>query len=445
MSIKDIVKVVITREATPVRRASFGIPLLLGANKVFTERAKEYTDLEGILADGFADTDAEYIAAEKIFSQNPRVEEIVIGRRDVDKVAITVSNVLPTTEYTCTINGTDFSFTSTGSPTALTIAAGLVAAINGGTEPVTATDLLTGEYELDADVSGVAYTVSVDVDQTIQPYTPSDTIVNDIVAVEAENNDWYMIEELLGDTSEQIELAAWVETKNKLFGITSDDNNIVDQDVSTDTTSIAALLKSAEYDRTYVAYWNSDYLKVADLGNNKYLSAAWDGVQLPKDPGSSTWAHKTIKAIQALTLNSVQAKNATDKKANLYLITGADGRTRFGTVASGEYIDIMRGIDWLQARLEEDIFTLLATNEKIPYTSAGITTVEGVIKAVLSEAVTVGFLEQGFTVTVPQIENVDPIDRANRVLKGITFKAVPAGAIHIVEIQGEVSVFDEGV
>lgn len=442
MTIKDIVKVTITRDSTPIRRASFGIPLLLGASKVFNERAKVYTDLDSMVEDGFEITDAEYIAASKIFAQNPRVEEIVVGRRTVDHAFITITTVTPNVDYVCTINGTDFIFNSGATPTAITIAAGLVAAINLGSEPVTATDNLNGTYHLDADVSGVPYTLSVDTDQKVgKPFTTVDTITNDIIAVKAENNEWYMIEHMLNLPVEDLELASWVETENKLFSINSNDNNIVEQDFATDTTSIAKLLNTAEYNRTYVSYWNQKYLKEASLGGNQHLNSAWDGLQLPKDPGTSTWAHKTLTGIQALTLNSEQIKNATDKKANIYVITGADGRTRFGTVASGEYIDIMRGIDWLQARLEEDVFILLATSPKVPYTDAGIALVEAVIKAVLDEAVIVGFLEPGYTVTVPKIGDVDPVDRANRVLKGLSFKAVPAGAIHIVEINGEVSVF----
>jgi len=395
-----------------------------------------------MIDDGFLITDAEYIAATKIFSQNPRVEEIVLGRRDADNMVSTITNVVPNIDYKTTINSVEFIFNSGATPTAASIALGLVTAINLGSEPVTATDNVDGTYDLDADVSGVAYTVSVDTDQTItKPYTPSDTITNDIIAIQAENDDWYMIEEMLKNSAEELELAAWVETQIKLFSITSDDKNIVDQDFVTDTTSIAALLHSAEYARTYVAFWNADYLKVSDLGGNQYFNSAWDGVQLPKDPGASTWAHKTVTGIQPLSLNSLQNKNATDKKANTFSLTGADGRTRFGTVASGEYIDIMRGIDWLQARLEEDVFLLLATKEKVPYDDGGISSVEAVVKSVLNEAVSKGFLEAGYEVTAPKIQDVDPVDRANRVLKGITFKAVPAGAIHVVEISGEVSVF----
>lgn len=442
MSIDNIVEVFITREATPVKRENFGIELILGVNKVFAERAKSYSSLSEMVNDGFLTTDKEYLAAEKTFSQVPRPEQIVVGRRASDKTLIKITNVVADIDYKTTINDVNYIYDSGVAPTAITIAAGLVLAINGGTEPVTATDNLDGTYDLDADVPGVAYTVAVDTDQTVTSHTLNDTITDDIIAIQNFNNEWYIISEMSQNSVDVLELAAWVETQPKLFGTTSDDNNIVDQSISGDTTSIAALLRSADYDRTYVAYWNADYLKVVDDSTNKYLDAAWNGVQLTKDPGKSTWAHKNIKAFQPITLNSTQVRNGTSKFANLYIVAGADGRTRFGTVASGEYIDIMRGIDWLTARLQEDVFILLATTEKVPFTSAGIAMVEGVIKSVLNEAVNVGLLEAGYVVEVPKIQDVDPIDRANRLLTGITFKAIPAGAIHIIQINGEVSVFE---
>ena len=441
MGIDKIIQVTITRESTPIQRESFGIPLLLGAHKVFDERAKVYSTLDEISGDGFLVSSNEYIASEKLFSQNPRVEEVVIGRRDADTIVVTVENAVDSIDYSTTINGTPFIYDSGVTPTVITIATGLVGVINLGAEPVTATDNLDGTYDLVADVAGTAYTVALDTDQAITTYTLDNAIDDDITAIKNFNNDWYMIIELLQDSSELLELAAWVETEAKLLGTTSDDNNIVDQDSVTDTTSIAALLKSGEYDRTYVAYWNADYLKPADLGTNKYLDAAWDGKQLPKDPGSSNWAHKNLNAFQALTLNDTQIKNAIDKNANVYVIAGADGRTRYGTMAGGEYIDIMRGVDWLTARLQEDVFILLATTEKVPYTDAGIAMAEGVVKKVLEEGVAEEFLEPNYIVTVPKIENVDPVDRANRHLKNITFSSVPQGAINTVAIQGTVSVF----
>jgi uncharacterized phage protein gp47/JayE len=54
--------------------------------------------------------------------------------------------------YTITINGTDFTYTATVPPDdADAVSAGLEAAINGGSEPVTATDLTGGYVQVDGD------------------------------------------------------------------------------------------------------------------------------------------------------------------------------------------------------------------------------------------------------------------------------------------------------
>lgn len=64
----------------------------------------------------------------------------VAGSRKLVSVAYSVAN---STGYTVTINGTAFTYTSDGSATDAEIATGLLAAINGGTEPVKASGAAT--------------------------------------------------------------------------------------------------------------------------------------------------------------------------------------------------------------------------------------------------------------------------------------------------------------
>ena len=424
----DIITINITRQDTPVKITNFGIPLILGAHKVFIERARVYFNLSDMLTDGFLSTDSEYLAALAIYSQNPTVQEIVVGRRSVDKVLISVVTALDNTDYYTTIDGTQFLINSGVGATTISIAADLVAAINLGVEPVTAVDILDGTYELDADVATTAYTIAVDADQLItKPYSPSALVTDDLEAIKAENEDWYLIIETLHDPAEVLEIAAWVEAEKKLYITASSDANIIDQDVITDTTSIAALLHAAEYDRTAVIYYD-DLLK--------FVEAGWAGVELTKDAGTSTWAHKTIIGIPALNLNGTKIKNATDKKANVYVITGADGRTRWGTVASGEYIDIMRGADWLKARLQEALYSLLISADKVPYTDSGIASVRSFMNVVLREAVAIDYITEDYTIIVPRAKDISSADKIARILKNVTFKAPLAGAIHKIEING---------
>jgi hypothetical protein len=44
------------------------------------------------------------------------------------------------------------------------------------------------------------------------------------------------------------------------------------------------------------------------------------------------------------------------------------------------------------------------------------------------------------TVTVPEISTITAADKKNRVLKDLTFQAVYAGAVHKIEVQGNISV-----
>jgi len=68
-------------------------------------------------------------------------------------------------KFTVTLNGVAFNFTAT-TTTANDVAAGLVAAINGGTEPVTAGAASGGVFSLTADIAGTAFTSAVTTTET---------------------------------------------------------------------------------------------------------------------------------------------------------------------------------------------------------------------------------------------------------------------------------------
>jgi flagellar hook protein FlgE len=68
-------------------------------------------------------------------------------------------------KFTVTLNGVAFNFTAT-TATANDVAAGLVAAINGGTEPVTAGSASGGVFSLTADIAGTAFTSAVTTTET---------------------------------------------------------------------------------------------------------------------------------------------------------------------------------------------------------------------------------------------------------------------------------------
>lgn len=437
MPLSDIVNVQITRQTSAVSRAGFGTALILGTNRRIAELIKYYSSLESVAAD-FNSTDAEYIAAAAIFSQSPTVTQIAIGRRDVqDKTVVTVTQA-DSTEYKVTINGTEFTYTSASSgDTAADIAAALVLAINGGTEPVTATDNLDGTFDLDPDVAGTAYALNLTPVSllTADALVPAQAYADDLDDIVDVSNDWYALVLTSKLKADQLLVAAWIETKRKIFFYRSDDSDIIDTTDAADsptTGTIAAQLKGAAYARTGGLYHGSAATQNAD--------AAWFGKILPQDPGSYTAMFKTLAGITVDGLTDTQAKNALDKYANTYEEIGGKNIAREGKVAEGEYIDTIIFVDWLQARITEDVYAAMVNLPKVPYTDQGVAIIEAALRARLEDGVEKGGLVAGsIVITVPKVADVLPADKAARLLPDVKFTAQLQGAIHAVNINGVVT------
>jgi hypothetical protein len=235
-------------------------------------------------------------------------------------------------------------------------------------------------------------------------------------------------------TDAYAEIAAWTETQKKIFMFSSALSDIIAAET---TNNIASVMKGFNYDRTAVLYHPSSQ---GELVPN-WFEAAWPGECLPFDPGSQTWAYKTLSGVNSYNLTTTQANNALGKNANIYNeIAGVDV-TRFGTVASGEYIDIIRGLDKLESRLQEEIFTNLVNTRKIPFDDDGIQIIAGITQQVLIEMANDGLLvETSIVVTKPKASAVSSTDKANRNLPDIKFTATLQGAIHTVVIEGVVTV-----
>jgi Protein of unknown function (DUF3383). len=349
MALKDIVEVNITRQTTSVAVAAFNVPLILSqfaTNKTTTAftRARVYGSVAEMASDGWTSSDAVYKIANAIFSQNPSVNKIVVGRKDSNDATVD-------------------------------------AALN---------------------------------------------------AIANENNDWYGIVVDQALVSSFADVASWVETAKKfaIFWIT--DVNAYDPSKSTD---LASVLKLANRNRSAVV-WHA-----TPAGGADYPDAAWMGEGFPYEPGTSTWAYKTLNGVTPDTLLASQETALKNKNCNYYMTVGGVSITQEGKVASGEYIDIIIGTDWIEARLREAVYSALVNNRKIPYDDTGIAMIEGLVKGVLNEAASKGILQaDSIAVTVPKYADIPQADKLARKLPDVKFSALYQGAIHSVTINGTISV-----
>lgn len=369
-----------------------------------------------------------------------------IGNPNAARVRIT--QVSPNQIYTATINGIDFSFRSPNNiQTSAQIASALTDIINAVPVagepgvPVTATNNGDGSFELvsDNDINSFSISVTPEVMSVqkgliVLPLVPVNTVTTDLDLINNSDSSWYALILIDRQIAVVKAAAAWIETRIKLFGTASSDTNIINSPAGVDTTSIAAFLNQNGYVRTFVMYHqDSDF---------DYPEAAWFGRVLPLEPGSETWKFKTLNGISYSNLTTTQSNNAFNKKANTYEFVAGVGITANGTVAQGEYIDTVRGIDWLTARIQEFVFSVLVNNPKVPYTDAGIAVIQAEVLRVLQLGISNNFIatDPEPICTVPLAADIPPADKAARILRGVRFFATLAGAIHAVRIQGTVSV-----
>lgn len=106
----------------------------------------------------------------KFYSETTILKSYFLRRKDENVakvVTCTVDTIVDSTDYTCTINGTIFTYNSGSGATALSIVDGIVNEILGGSELITVVDNLDGTYTITSSIEGTDFTLEVDSNQSI--------------------------------------------------------------------------------------------------------------------------------------------------------------------------------------------------------------------------------------------------------------------------------------
>lgn len=424
----DIIDIQISRETTAVSRAAFNIPMFLATHTNFTERVRSYSNLLS-LADDFGSESSVYAAASKLFGQEIRPPQIVIGKRYADSVDVTLDSV--TGSASLSYDGVDV-VTDISSAVDATSAVALIKGDfdTAGVSSITFTDNLDGTFTIEPAIAGAAYSFTFSSQLSVE-YFATETWVEALDSVSDENNEWYALVAETHDKVDVLAIAGAVEARNKIYGTSSSDETSLN---STSVDDTLTQLYDLGYQRTFLVY--------SENADTQYPEAAWIGGQLPEQPGSNTWKFKPLTGVTVSSLNSTQSAAIKGKNGNTYERVGGVTITSEGTMVGGEFIDVMIFVDWLESRMRESIFFRLINTKKIPYTQAGVTIIENEIRRVLAEGITNGGLAPNPqpTVSVPNVLAIDPNLRATRTLEGISFEGRLAGAIHFVKVRGTVTV-----
>ncbi len=253
------------------------------------------------------------------------------------------------------------------------------------------------------------------------------------------DTDWYGLAGEHQDRLNIASLASWAETNKKLHAYSTCDSN-----AKTASSGIGNTMKAAAYNYT-VGQWGGTSVNYGGL--------ALLAQRLTADPGTDTWAYKTLAGVtvDSLTATEITAlgtETANGNRLNYYIAIAGTNNTRFGICASGMYADIRRGIDALAAEIQIAVFQVLRTSPKLPFDPAGIAIVGGAVRAALARFTATstqpaallrgdpGYAPQVF---LPDISTISSADRGNRYLDGVRFTAYAQNAIQVVAISGAVN------
>ena len=268
---------------------------------------------------------------------------------------------------------------------------------------------------------------------------PTDTSwTNAMSAIKKANNNFYAVATSARTMDEQQEIAEWIEANKKLYSIASGDDLIIEET----TGNIASWLKLFNMDRSFVFYHpacaptETGKLKISD---DVFPDVAICASCLTWNPGSATWVFKDMAAVPTYEVDNSQFETAKANNAMLYCSVSDVPTTFFGTVGSGEYIDVIHGCDWLEARIQNKVFTDLKKSKKVPFNDTGIEIIKGALKSALQEGIDVAELIDSYEITAPEKKDVPEDQRAKRDLSGVAFTAPLSGAIHTARIRGTIT------
>ncbi|KVP89986.1 hypothetical protein WJ97_23665 [Burkholderia ubonensis] len=481
LPVSRLIRVTINLAALAAQGANMNTGLILGPSAIIdtNERARSYGGIDEVTAD-FGTNTPEYYAAALYFNQVPQPQQLMIGRWAKTATAgslrggvlsaaqqdITVWKAITTGAFNITIDGTaksvtalDFSAQTNLNGVATVINAKLTGATiawTGSQFVVTSNTTGTNSKVGYATAPGSGADISAMLGLTsnlagvpadgIGPEQPVDAAA---LFLDRFANQFLGLD--FADASitdaQHIAVATLIEADQRhIYGITTQNPQVLDSTVSTD---IASQLKALKLKYTILQYSSSTPYAISSL-LGRLLTVNFNG-----NNTTITLMFKQEPSVAAEQLTSTQANTLQAKNCNVFVNYSNDTSIiQYGVTPSGLFADSVYNAIWFRNRIETDVYNrLYQSPTKIPQTDGGNADIAATISSSCEAAVNNGYLApgvwnsagfgalnqgdtlaMGYYVYAPPIATQSQADREAR--KSVVFQvaAKEAGAIHSVDI-----------
>lgn len=497
VDVSDFVSTTVTISPTAIPYSNFGLPLVVGDSSVIdvSQRVRPYSSIIQVGQD-FGSTAPEYLAASLFFGQSPQPASIMIGRW----AATATSGLLHGATLTATqqllanftaitdgsfhisidgsahdISSLDFHLASNLNAVAADIQSALRTAfssasitcvwnsaygrfdiVSGTTGATSAVSVATtiGTLGVTTDVSGLLGLTDA-AGATSVGGIVAESALAAVQACANVSTQWYGATFASTATlaiSDHTAVAAYIlaSSRTRLYGVSiyggaTGGTACLDP---TQTSDLASALQALNNKRVFWMYSSSNPYSVMTMYGRAF-TVNWNASK-----SAITLAYKQAPGLPGENLTETQFATLQAKGGNVNIIVNNGAIMIWpGQMAQGYFFDEVHGLDWLQNRVQTDVFNLLyQSTTKIPQTDDGnnqiANTIEGSCAAAVSNGLVApgqwnasGFgglqngmvLSKGFYIYYPAIATQSQADREAR--KSVPFQIAVklAGAIHTVD------------
>lgn len=454
MPITDLARITLQQTLQLITRVGFGIPMIVGSCTAWgasPDRVRAYSNLAGLVSDGFAVTDPEYLAAAAILAQPNPPPIFKLGRRlNLPTMQWLLTPAAANlTGYPVTLDTQVAPFTSDSTGSVAEACTGIKAAIDALALAVTTTNVGPGTaVQVVANAAGAWHSLkAMTVGNPLAPNAFLDIkqnhadpgITADLTAIAAADGNFYGFMLTTQGAAEIAAADAWAVSNGPRlhFALTQDSGCYGSGNADVGTT-----LNNSARGVTPLLYHHDP---------RQFAAAAWMGFGLPTDPGTENWANMPLVGIEPTTFTTSQLLNMGGdpgsgpggKNVN-YFYAPAPGltATRMGVCSGAEYIDQVRFLASFKIGAEEDIAQAIADAgaiaSKLPFDDAGINSMENLLRARVKAGQGIGAISSDPgatpTYTSPAASSFTAAQKKLRVLSGLGCTFVLTGAINLVEV-----------
>lgn len=417
LPVSNVVNVQVVMSPIAAALRNFGAVLIVGSSAVIpvTERIRTYTSAAEVAAD-FGSDAPEYQAAVTFFAQSPTPRSVQVGRwAESATPAILQGAILTAAQQNIeafneitdgtlelTIDGSSVTLDEIDLSTATNLN-GVASTIDAALASAGAC-VWTGErFEIMSTGTGASASITAAESGTLAdmmgltggaaviPGFDAESILDCVNAL-MDTPSWYALyiaDDSIGD-EDILAVAAAIEASRTthIYAVTSQSTSEID---STQTSSIGYKLGRANLSRTLWMYSSTNaHAAVSILGRMSTVNFEGSNTVI-------TLKFKQCPTIVSENLKTSQALAISGNNGNVFVQYQNDSAiVQEGTMANGFFIDEIHDLDWLQNRVETDLWNLLYTSTtKIGQDEAGMNSILTTVNRSLEQAVTNGTVAPG--------------------------------------------------